>query len=120
MVARRNIRMKRFEKFAKSALIGLLAAGLISVPVARGEEGSNRNAAQLFAVLPDGSSGPEGLTVGTDGNVYVATFGFNQNGAVSGLGQLFVFNPDGHLLRQVSIANSSPYLLGLAFHPTTG
>jgi len=112
--------MKRFEKFAKSALIGLLAAGLISVPAARGEEESNRNAARIFAVLPDGSSGPEGLTVGTDGNVYVATFGFNQNGAVSGQGQLFVFNPEGHLLRQVSIANSSPHLLGLAFHPTTG
>lgn len=112
--------MKQFEKFAKPALICLLAVYLISVPVARGEDESNRTAAQLFAVLPEGSSGPEGLTVGTDGNVYVATFGFNQNGAVSGPGQLFVFNPEGHLLRQVSIANSSPHLLGLAFHPITG
>lgn len=112
--------MKQFEKFAKPALICLLAVYLISVPVARGEDESNRTAAQLFAVLPEGSSGPEGLTVGTDGNVYVATFGFNQNGAVSGPGQLFVFNPEGHLLRRVSIANSSPHLLGLAFHPITG
>src|SRR6266568_7490790 len=69
----------------------------------------DRTRAELFAVLPDGSTGPEGLTVGSDGNVYVTTFGFNQNGAVSGPGQLFVFNPEGRLLRQVSIPGSSPH-----------
>ncbi len=51
---------------------------------------------------------------------WLSTFGFNQNGGVSGPGQLFVFNPEGQLLRQVSIAGSSPHLLGLAFHPQTG
>jgi len=73
-----------------------------------------------FATLPAGSTGPEGLTVGSDGNVYVTTFGFNNRGPVTGTGQLFVFTPGGHLIRQVSIAGSSPHLLGLAFNPVTG
>ncbi len=77
----------------------------------------HRNPALTFAVLPEGATGPEGLTVGPDGNVYIATFGFNAAGGVSGSGQLYVYTPNGKLLRQVSIANSSPHLLGLAFHP---
>ncbi len=81
---------------------------------------SNRDAAELFAVLPDGASGPEGLTVGPDGNVYVATFGFNAAGPVTGLGQLYVFNREGKFLRNVSVQSSSPHLLGIAFHPQTG
>jgi streptogramin lyase len=56
--------------------------------IAEDRGNSNREAAELFAVLPDGASGPEGLTVGPDGNVYVATFGFNSAGPVTGLGQL--------------------------------
>jgi DNA-binding beta-propeller fold protein YncE len=54
------------------------------------------------------------------GRVYVATFGFTSSGSASGLGQLFVFDRNGALLRQVSIAGSSPHLLGLRFHPVTG
>jgi hypothetical protein len=50
----------------------------------------------------------------------VTTFGFNSQGAVSGAGQLFVFNPEGQLLRHVGIAGSSPQLLGLRFNPATG
>jgi len=84
------------------------------------DRASNRTAAELFAVLPDGATGPEGLTVGPDGNVYVATFGFNAAGSVTGLGQLYVFNREGLLLRNVSVQQSSPHLLGLAFHPQTG
>jgi sugar lactone lactonase YvrE len=72
-----------------------------------------------FATLPAGATGPEGLTVGEDGNVYVTTFGFNATGAASGNGQLFVFDDDGDLLRQVNIQGSTVHLLGLAFHPTT-
>lgn len=80
----------------------------------------HRNPALTFAVLPDGATGPEGLTVGPDGNVYVATFGFNAGGGASGQGQLYVYTPNGKLLRQVAVENSTSHLLGLAFHPTTG
>src|SRR3984885_12246429 len=69
----------------------------------------DRGNVDLFAVLPPGSTGPEGLAVGPDGNVYVATFGFNTVGAVTGLGQLYVFdNNNGKLIRQGRVANSSP------------
>ena len=114
--------MKNFEKtLSQAALITVFVLVVLLAPAALGQRtASNRTAADIFAILPDGSTGPEGLTVGADGNVYVATFGFNANGAVSGSGKLFVFDPEGHLLRQVSIANSSPHLLGLAFHPNTG
>ncbi len=102
-------------------IAALLLAAPLFAPAAVGQQNTaNRAAAEIFAILPDGSTGPEGLTVGADGNVYITTFGFNQNGAVSGPGQLFVFNPEGRLLRQVSIPGSSPHLLGLAFHPQTG
>ncbi len=114
--------MKLSDKaLTRAILIALvLVASLALAPSAFSQQNADRAAAEIFAILPDGSTGPEGLTVGPDGNVYVATFGFNQNGAVSGLGQLSVFNPEGHLLRQVGIAGSSPHLLGLAFHPITG
>jgi len=80
----------------------------------------DRGDVDIFAVLPDGSTGPEGLEVGPDGTVYVATFGFNSGGEVPGPGQLFVFSSRGELLRQLSIADSTSHLLGLRFHPTTG
>jgi sugar lactone lactonase YvrE len=80
----------------------------------------DRGAVKTFAVLPEGSSGPEGLEVDSSGNVYATTFGFTAAGAVSGAGQLFVFDRHGRLLRQLSVAGSSPHLLGLRFHPMTG
>lgn len=97
-----------------SLVLAMLAAGPIHASA------WTRSPATTFAALPAGSTGPEGLTVGADGNVYVTTFGFNASGPVGGLGQLFVFDPSGRLLRQVGIAGSTSHLLGLAFHPTTG
>jgi sugar lactone lactonase YvrE len=79
-----------------------------------------RGHVKVFAVLPEGSSGPEGLEVDSAGNAYVTTFGFTAKGSASGPGQLFVFNPHGELLRQLSISGSSTHLLGLRFHPHTG
>ncbi len=99
--------------------IGILAlATLLTLPAAA--MAWQRGRATPFAVLPAGASGPEGIEVDAAGNVYVTTFGFTAGGPVSGLGQLYVFDPGGALLRQVSIAGSTPHLLGLAFHPKTG
>jgi len=115
-------RMRIFKKIpGKCGIISaVVLVSLVLMGAAQTAGAWERSPAGIFATLPEGSTGPEGLTVGRDGNVYVATFGFNRLGPVNGFGQLFVFNPDGQLLRQVSISGSSSHLLGLAFHPTTG
>src|SRR3977135_239705 len=79
----------------------------------------DRGNVDLFAVLPAGATGPEGLAVGPDGNVYVTTFGFSASGPVSGLAQLYVYNRDGQLIRHVNVAGSSSHLLGIGFHPSS-
>jgi sugar lactone lactonase YvrE len=98
-------------------LLGLIAA---TPPASAWDRGD----ADVLTVLPDATPGQpssvEGLTVGPDGNIYVATFGFNANGALTGHAVLYVIKPDGKLLRQVTIANSSPHVLGLRFNPVNG
>ena len=83
----------------------------------------DRGQVQVLTVLPKIAPGVEssveGLTVGPDGNIYVASFGFNTTGSTSGPATLFVINPSGKVIRQVTIANSSPHMLGLAFNPAT-
>src|SRR6266851_387162 len=108
-------------KVAAAALlmIGVLAAAPASA--------WNRGNVQVLTVLPDLINQPqpgtkssvEGLTVGPDGNIYVPTFGFNTTGALTGNAVLFVISPTGSIVRQVTIANSSPHILGLAFNPVT-
>ena len=96
-------------------LLRVLWFGLLALPASG--RAWDRGRVEEFAVLPEGASGPEGPETGPDGNVYVTTFGFTSSGPASGEGQLYVFNGRGRLLRQVSVASSTPHLLGLRFHP---
>jgi len=102
------------------SVIALVCAGfVVSALNLTPAQAWDRGNTDLFAVLPAGATGPEGLAVGPDGNVYVTTFGFNSSGPVAGAGQLYVYSHSGHLIRQKSIAGSSSHLLGMGFHPTT-
>jgi len=75
----------------------------------------DRGEVHTFAVLPEGSGGAEGIEIDPQGNVYVASFGFDAHGPLVGVaqGRLFIFDRQGHLQRQVAIEGSSPNLLGL-------
>jgi sugar lactone lactonase YvrE len=77
----------------------------------------DRGEVERFATLPAGNSNPEGITADRHGNLYVTTF---DTGRATGVGRLFVFNRHGELRRAVDIADSSAFLLDLAFHPKTG
>lgn len=104
----------------RACAIALACIGfLVSTSQLSPAQAWDRGDVDLFAVLPPGATGPEGLAVGPDGNVYVTTFGFNASGPVTGLGQLYVFNRDGQLIRHVNVAGSSSHLLGIGFHPTS-
>src|SRR5215469_5642344 len=102
-----------------AAALGLMIGTLAAAPA----YAWNRGNVQVLTVLPDLLNQPgvkssvEGLTVGPDGNIYVPTFGFNTQGATSGPANLFVISPNGKIVRQVTIANSSPHILGLGFNP---
>ena len=102
-----------------AAALGLMIGVFASAPASAWKRGP----VQVLAVLPDVTPGVkssvEGLTVGPDGNIYVPTFGFNTKGALAGNAVLFVISPNGKIVRQVTIANSSPHMLGLAFNPVT-
>ena len=97
------------------ALAALFTLAIISQPAAAWI----RSPATTFATLPPGATPPEGLTVDTNGDVYVATFGWPAGGESHAPGQVIVFNSHGKLLRQLILTGASPHLLGLAFHPMT-
>src|SRR5579864_6607444 len=103
-----------------AAALGLTIGFLATTPASAWERGPVDVLTVLPDVTPGVQSSVEGLTVGPDGNIYVATFGFNTTGALTGNAVLFVIRPDGRLLRQVTIANSSPHVLGLRFNPVNG
>jgi sugar lactone lactonase YvrE len=101
-------------RFAAAAL-GLLVGILGVVPANAWKRGE----VDVLATLPFATGSVEGLTVGSDGTVYVPTFGFNANGALSGNALLFKITPNGKV-SSVTINGSSPHMLGLAFNPVTG
>ena len=108
------------KSFKIGAAIGIMIGVLAAAPAYAWD----RSKVDVLTVLPDVTPGVqssvEGLTVGPDGNIYVPTFGFNTTGALTGNAVLFVIDPNGEVIRKVTIANSSPHMLGLAFNPVTG
>jgi hypothetical protein len=110
--------MTRFKIGA--AVLGLTIGILAATPASAWERGPVDVLAVLPDVTPGVQSSVEGLTVGPDGNIYVPTFGFNTTGSLTGNAVLFVISPNGDILRKVTIQNSSPHMLGLAFNPVFG
>jgi sugar lactone lactonase YvrE len=100
-------------RFKIAVALGLMIGVLAAAPAYAWKRGN----VDVLAVVPGNSV--EGLTVGPDGNIYVSTFGFNSQGALTGNAVLFVFSPNGKLVTKVTIANSSPHTLGLGFNPVS-
>jgi sugar lactone lactonase YvrE len=108
------------SRFNIIAALGTAMGILASVPASAWERGPVDVLTVLPDVTPGVQSSVEGLTVGPDGNIYVPTFGFNTTGSLTGNAVLFVISPNGNVLRKVTIQNSSPHMLGLAFNPVFG
>lgn len=77
----------------------------------------DRSTATTFAILPQGSAHPEGITTDFKGNFYVTTWDYDHPGQ---LGHLIVFSPEGKFQRRVEIAGSSNRLCEVRFQPETG
>src|SRR5437667_12654592 len=105
--------MRNWRIDAVTVAIGLVLSG--GSQAGAWDRGRVDILAVLSDVTPGVPSSVEGLTVGPDGNIYVPSFGFNNKGALRGTAALYVFKPNGALVRQVPIAGSSPHMLGLAF-----
>ncbi|HET7754922.1 MAG TPA: SMP-30/gluconolactonase/LRE family protein [Anaeromyxobacteraceae bacterium] len=98
----------------------LTASVLLSVcAVPRVVSAWDRGRVDTFAVLPEGSGGPEGLEIDHRGNVYVGSFGITSQGPLTGSGRIFVFDRKGKLLREVTVAGSTAQLLGLRWRAST-
>jgi len=98
-------------------LVGIsLLASLVLFPLRAAAW--DRGEVETFATLPAGNANPEGIAADKHGNIYVTTFA--PTAPAGTLGQLFVFDRHGQLVRQVGVQGSSSALLGLDFHPITG
>ncbi len=101
----------------RTTMLALLVLGLLLPATA---QAWIRNPATTFAKLPPGTAHPEGITVGLDGDVYVANFD-----VAGSVGHVVVFDGNsGRLLRTLTLTTPtapqpSNLLLGLDFHPTT-
>jgi sugar lactone lactonase YvrE len=115
-----------WEEAAMMKLLGAVAASafLLSIYNVGPALAWDRGKVETFAVLPDYAPGvpenAEGLDVGLDGNIYVPSGGFNADGFVPGPAKLWVFNPEGDLIRTVTLTGTQPPVLGIAFNPVNG
>jgi sugar lactone lactonase YvrE len=98
-----------------AAALGLTLGAFAATPA----DAWKRGDVNVLVELPFATGSVEGITVGPDGNIYAPTFGFNANGEITTPPQLFVISPNGKIVRKVTIANSSPHVLGLRFNPVT-
>ena len=121
--------MKGFAHYA--AVLGTVLGGLATSPAEAWVRGGVANFATIpfftpsgpGASCPDGTkscvSDVEGVAVGPDGTVYSPSFGFNREGALGGYGELFVFSPNGRLVKQFPVVGSSPHLIGLVYQQSS-
>jgi sugar lactone lactonase YvrE len=108
-------------------LFALLLAG--AAPAGAWDRGTVETFAALPAFAPNGgacpggaatcASGVEGVAVAPDGTIYVPSFGFNKDGALTGNGELFVLAPDGRVIRHFPVLGSSPHLIGGIYQPSS-
>jgi len=98
------------RNFQRISLIMTLLVLLTGVAFAGNDIIIDKNAAKIFASLPDGVAFPEGITANPEtGEIYVSTFNFGGNN------KLLRYSPNGKILAQIDFGGTP--LLGLAFNP---